>query len=361
MRPDKQSDIRRSDPADENRYWEAVVRRDTAFEGKFVYAVTSTGIFCRPGCPSRLPKRENVTFFSDCRSAEGAGFRACRRCNPDGISISEESAAAISAACRLIETAEQLPTLDALAAAAGISPFHFHRQFKAITGLTPKEYGAAHRAKSVRHALAEAQSTVTQAIYDAGYNSGSRFYEKSSEMLGMTPTAFRDGGAGTEIKFAVAECSLGSILVACSAKGVCAILLGDDPDRLARDLQDRFAKAALIGGDKEFERLVAQVVGFVEAPGIGLDLPLDIRGTAFQQRVWQALRDIPAGQTASYAEIAARIGNPRAVRAVAQACGANAIAVAVPCHRVVRTDGSLSGYRWGVERKLALLEKEARP
>lgn len=359
MRPATRNGTRHSDHADENRYWDAVARRDTAFEGKFVYAVTSTGIYCRPGCPSRLPKRENVAFFSDCQSAEAAGFRACRRCNPDGISISEKSATAISEACRLIEIAEELPTLDELAAAAGISPFHFHRQFKAITGLTPKGYGAAHRAKSVRHALAETRNTVTQAIYDAGYSSGSRFYEKSSQMLGMTPTAYRNGGVGTVIKFAVAECSLGSILVACSAKGVCAILLGDDPDRLARDLQDRFPNAALIGGDAVFERLVAQVVGFVEAPGIGLDLPIDIRGTAFQQRVWQALREIPAGQTASYAEIAERIGDPKAVRAVAQACGANKIAVAIPCHRVVRTDGSLSGYRWGVERKRALLEKEA--
>lgn len=359
MRPAKQNGPRQSGHADEIQYWDAVVRRDTASEGKFIYAVKSTGIYCRPGCPSRLPKRENVAFFSDCQAAEAAGFRACKRCNPNGVSISEKSAAAISEACRLIETSEELPKLDELAAAVGISPFHFHRQFKAITGLTPKRYGAAHRAKSVRQSLGEMRNTVTQAIYDAGYNSGSRFYEKSSEMLGMTPTAYRNGGVGTDIRFAVAECSLGSILVACSEKGVCAILLGDDPDTLARDLQDRFPKAGLIGGDAVFERLVAQVVGFVEAPGIGLDLPLDIRGTAFQQRVWQALREIPAGQTASYAEIAERIGEPKAVRAVAQACGANKIAIAIPCHRVVRTDGSLSGYRWGVERKRALLEKEA--
>lgn len=359
MRPAKQNGTRQSGHADESQYWDAVVRRDTAFEGKFIYAVKSTGIYCRPGCPSRPPKRENVAFFSDCQSAEAAGFRACKRCNPNGVSISEKSAAVISEACRLIETSEELPKLDELAAAVGISPFHFHRQFKAITGLTPKRYGAAHRAKSVRHALGETRNTVTQAIYDAGYNSGGRFYAKSSEMLGMTPTAYRNGGVGTDIRFAVAECSLGSILVACSEKGVCAILLGDDPDTLARNLQDRFSKAGLIGGDAVFERLVAQVVGFVEAPGIGLDLPLDIRGTAFQQRVWQALKEIPVGQTASYAEIAEWIGEPKAVRAVAQACGANNIAIAIPCHRVVRTDGSLSGYRWGVERKRALLEKEA--
>ncbi|MDP2696548.1 bifunctional DNA-binding transcriptional regulator/O6-methylguanine-DNA methyltransferase Ada [Thalassospira sp.] len=359
MRPVKQNGTRPSGHADESQYWDAVVRRDTASEGQFFYAVKSTGIYCRPGCPSRLPKRENVAFFSDCQAAETAGFRACKRCNPNGVSISGKSAAAVSEACRLIETSEELPKLDTLADAVGISPFHFHRQFKAITGLTPKAYAAAHRAKTVRAALTDPQSTVTQAIYDAGYNSSSRFYEKSTATLGMTPTAYRNGGVGAEIRFAIAECSLGSILVACSEKGVCAILLGDDPDTLARDLQDRFSKARLVGGDAVFEQLVSQVVGFVETPGIGLDLPLDIRGTAFQQRVWQVLREIPVGQTVSYAEIAERIGEPKAVRAVAQACGANKIAIAVPCHRVVRTDGALSGYRWGVERKRALLEKEA--
>jgi AraC family transcriptional regulator of adaptative response/methylated-DNA-[protein]-cysteine methyltransferase len=360
MNPVKPSEAPRPGYADETKYWDAVIRRDTAADGQFVYAVKSTGIYCRPGCPARLPKRENVAFFSDCQNAETAGFRACKRCNPNGVSISEKSAAAVSEACRLIETSEELPKLDDLAGAVGISPFHFHRRFKAITGLTPKAYAAAHRAKTVRAALTDPQSTVTQAIYEAGYNSGSRFYEKSTETLGMTPTAYRNGGVGAEIRFAIAECSLGSILVACSEKGVCAILLGDDPDTLVRDLQDRFPKARLVGGDAVFEQLVAEVVGFVEAPGIGLNLPLDIRGTAFQQRVWQALREIPAGQTASYAEIAERIGEPKAMRAVAQACGANKIAVAIPCHRVVRMDGSLSGYRWGVERKRALLEKESR-
>lgn len=359
MRPVKHDDIRQSNCSDESQYWNAVVRRDRRLEGRFVYAVKSTGIYCRPGCPSRLPKKDNVTFFSDRHAAQAAGFRACKRCNPDGFSTTEKSVLAISEACRLIETSEDLPKLDALAAAVGISPFHFHRQFKRITGLTPKAYGAAHRAKSVRQALGETKVTVTRTIYGAGYNSSSRFYEQSSEILGMTPTAYKNGGAGADIKFAVAECSLGSILVACSEKGICAILLGDDPHTLIRDLQDRFPKAGLVGGDASFERLVSQVVGFVEAPGIGLDLPLDIRGTAFQQRVWQTLRKIPAGQTASYAEIAERIGAPNAARAVAQACAANKIAVAIPCHRVVRTDGSLSGYRWGIGRKRTLLKKEA--
>jgi len=239
-----------------------------------------------------------------------------------------------------------------------MSPYHFHRVFKGVTGLTPKAYAAAHRARRVRAELTHSQ-TVTEAIFDAGFNSGGRFYATSDELLGMTPTDYRAGGARADIRFAVGECSLGSILVARSEKGVCAILLGDDPEQLTRDLQDRFARANLIGGDREFERLVAKIVGFVEAPAIGLDLPLDVRGTAFQQRVWQALRKIPAGSTASYSDIAQRIGAPKAVRAVAQACAANNIAIAIPCHRVVRNDGALSGYRWGVERKRALLAREA--
>jgi AraC family transcriptional regulator of adaptative response/methylated-DNA-[protein]-cysteine methyltransferase len=245
----------------------------------------------------------------------------------------------------------------ALANHAALSTYHLHRVFKAATGLTPRAYAAAHRAKRVRAELAR-RGTVTEAIYGAGYNSNGRFYEKSNQVLGMTPTNYRAGGANTEICFAVGECSLGSILVAQSERGVCAILLGDDPGKLARDLQDQFPRADLIGGDAEFEQLVAKVVGFVEAPRLGLDLPLDVRGTAFQQRVWQALREIAAGETVSYADIANRIGVPKSVRAVARACAANALAVAIPCHRVVRNDGGLSGYRWGVERKRALLEKE---
>jgi AraC family transcriptional regulator, regulatory protein of adaptative response / methylated-DNA-[protein]-cysteine methyltransferase len=264
----------------------------------------------------------------------------------------------VEKACRLIEHADAVPRLDALADAAGMSRSHFHRVFTAITGVTPKAYAAAHRAQRVRDALSRI-ATVTEAIYSAGFHSNGRFYATSSEVLGMTPTDFRAGGNGTSICFAIGECSLGSILVAKSDRGVCAILLGDDPDELARDLQDRFPRANLIGDDGAFEQLVAQVVGFVEAPGIGLDLPLDVRGTAFQQRVWQPLRAIPAGETASYTAIANRIGSPNSVRAVAQACAANALAVAIPCHRVVRNDGGLSGYRWGVERKRALLEKEA--
>ena len=337
--------------------WEAVRRRDPAADGVFLYSVLTTGVYCRPSCGSRLARRENVAFHATCAAAEAAGFRPCQRCRPNEAPLAERHAAAVAQACRLIEEAEETPSLDALARSAGMSRFHFHRLFKAATGVTPKAYAAARRAERVRDELAQC-ATVTEAIYGAGFNSSGRFYAASPGLLGMTPTAFRTGGNGAAIRFAIGECSLGSILVAATDRGVCAILLGDDPDALIRDLQDRFPKARLIGADEGFERLVATVVGFVEAPAQGLDLPLDVRGTAFQQRVWQALRGIPSGSTASYAEIARRIGRPKAVRAVAHACAANALAVAIPCHRVVRTDGAFSGYRWGVERKRALLERE---
>lgn len=267
-------------------------------------------------------------------------------------------AAVVAELCRLIEAAERAPSLAQLARHAGWSPWHLHRVFKVVTGLTPKAYADAHKARRVRSGLARGAS-VTDAIHDAGFGSASRFYEKTDAVLGMTPTRYRAGGAGSQIRFAVGRCLLGEILVAASVRGVCAILLGDDPDVLVRDLQDRFPHAELLGGDAQFERMVAQVVGFVEAPRKGLDLPLDVQGTVFQQRVWQALRRIPPGKTVTYAEIARRIGAPTAVRAVAGACAANALAVAIPCHRVVRSDGGLSGYRWGVARKRALLDCEA--
>ncbi len=274
-------------------------------------------------------------------------------------SPSHKHAALVAQACRLIDAAEQPPSLDDLAKQAGLSPFHFHRVFKAATGVTPKAYADARRAQAVRAMLAGDTSSVTEAIFDAGFNANSRFYEHADAMLGMKPKQYRAGGADARIMFALGQSSLGAILVARSQRGVCAISLGDDPDVLLRELQDRFPRAELIGGDAGFERLVAQVVGFIEQPGIGVDLPLDVRGTAFQQRVWQALRHIPAGQTASYTQIAEAIGSPRSVRAVAGACAANTLAVAIPCHRVVRSDGALSGYRWGVERKRALLLREA--
>jgi len=347
-------------PAEQDPRWESVRNRDADADGSFVYAVKTTGVYCRPSCPSRTAKPANIIFYNSPSEAETAGFRACRRCNPDGRSPAEVNAELIAAACRLIEASTHMPKLEDLAARVGMSPYHFHRQFKAITGLTPRAWGAAHRMRKLRGELSNHDRSVTDAILDAGFNSSSRFYGQSSQALGMTPTAFRSGGRNAVIRFAVGQCSLGAILVAQSDRGVCAISLDDDPDKLVRDLQDHFPNADLVGGDADFEALVARVVGFVETPQTGLDLPLDIRGTAFQERVWQALRQVPAGQTVSYAEVARRIGNPGAVRAVARACGANAIAVAIPCHRVVRTDGALSGYRWGVDRKRALLEREAK-
>ncbi len=338
--------------------WARVAARDKGADGLFWYAVATTGVYCRPSCPSRPANPRNVRFFAAPAAAEAAGFRPCRRCNPNGLSIQAENAVIVAKACRSIEQAGQPPSLAALAAAADLSPSHFHRLFKSATGVTPKAYADACRAARVRQELGAAGS-VTQAIYGAGFQSNGRFYAASASLLGMTPGRYRSGGAGEELRFAVGQCFLGAILVAASGKGVAAILLGDDPDALARDLQDRFPRASLIGGDAGFEALVAQAVGLVEAPGLGLDLPLDVRGTAFQQRVWQALRGIPPGETASYAKIAARIGAPGAVRAVGAACAANALAVAIPCHRVVRSDGALSGYRWGVERKRALLAREA--
>ena len=339
--------------------FQSLIDRDPNADGAFFYSVKTTGVYCRPSCAARLALPENVQFHLTTQAAESAGFRPCKRCKPNQAPLAEQYADKVAQVCRLIETSDaQQPSLAELAAHVDLSTYHFHRVFKSVTGLTPKQYATAHRSARLRTELAQT-ATVTDAIYAAGYNSNGRFYASSTDVLGMTPTNFRTGGARTEITFAISQCSLGAILVARSDRGICAILLGDDPNVLARDLQDRFPQANLTVGDKYFEQTVAQVVGFVEAPALGLDLPLDIRGTAFQQRVWQALRQVHAGRTASYTEVANAIGSPKSVRAVAQACAANALAVAIPCHRIVRNDGGLSGYRWGVERKRALLEKES--
>ena len=310
-----------------------------------------------PFLPSRTANPKNVRLHDSLESARATGFRPCKRCKPEGLSLEGENAALVANACRIIEQSEEEPSLEALAQIIGRSASYFHRMFKATTGLTPKEYAAADRAKKVRAGL-DSGNSVTGAIYDAGFNSSGRFYEKSTEMLGMTPSKYRSGGANEEIKFAVGQTSLGAILVASSKKGVASILLGDDPEKLVRNLQDRFPHAGLIGADREYEFLIARVVGFVENPHLGLDLPLDVRGTAFQRRVWQALQEVPVGESVSYSEIGRRIGSPKAMRAVAGACAANNLAVAIPCHRVVRNDGVLSGYAWGVERKRALLDRE---
>jgi AraC family transcriptional regulator of adaptative response/methylated-DNA-[protein]-cysteine methyltransferase len=342
--------------ADDPR-WARIVARDSTADGVFWYSVMTTGVYCRPSCPSRTANPKNVQLHATLVEARATGFRPCKRCNPEGSSLDEENDRLVAKACRLIERSNEMLSLDALASAVGRSPSHFHRLFKSATGLTPKEYADAYRANRIREGLMK-NASVTEAIYDAGFNSSGRFYEKSNELLGMTPTQYRAGGANEDIRFAVGRSTLGAILVASSRKGIAAILLGNDPDKLLRELQNRFPKARLIGAEKDYETLIAHVVGFIEAPGQSLGLPLDIRGTAFQQRVWRALRKIPAGKTVTYSEIARKIGSPKSVRAVAGACAANNIAVAIPCHRVVRTDGSLSGYAWGVERKRGLLTRE---
>ena len=342
----------------EDPRWARIVARDKSADGQLWYSVATTGVYCRPSCPSRTANPRNVALHDTIEGARATGFRPCRRCNPDGPSLECENAALVAKACRLIEDSEEEPSLEDLASAVERSPSYFHRIFKASTGLTPKAYAAGQRAKKVREGLATGTS-VTEAMYDAGFNSSGRFYEKSNGMLGMTPTKYREGGANEDIRFAVGQSCLGAILVASSTKGVASILLGDDPDALVRDLQDRFPKARLIGMDRDYEALVSEVCGFVENPGLGLDLPLDVRGTAFQRRVWQVLQEIPVGARMSYSDVARRIGAPKATRAVAGACAANNIAVAIPCHRVVRNDGALSGYAWGVDRKRALLDREA--
>ena len=339
--------------------WQAIVERNKAADGHFVYGVRTTGVYCQPSSATRLPKRENIEFFDTPEAAEQQGYRPSKRLRRGQPSLENIYLAKIAEACRYIEQHDEDVPLTELAEHIGISTYHFHRLFKATTGLTPKAYASAHRNQRLRASLNESER-VTDAIFDAGFNSNSRFYETSSAMLGMTPKTWRDGGKGTQIYFALAVCSMGDILVAQSAKGICAILLGDDASILLQDLQDKFPQAELIGSDAQFEKRVSEVVGFIEAPKIGLNLPLDIRGTAFQQRVWQALRDIPVGTTVSYTDIAQRIGSPKAARAVAGACATNILAVAIPCHRVVRNDGALSGYRWGIERKRALLNKESK-
>ncbi|MGI8486595.1 MAG: bifunctional DNA-binding transcriptional regulator/O6-methylguanine-DNA methyltransferase Ada [Thermomicrobiales bacterium] len=343
--------------ADDER-WQAVLDRDTRADGAFFTCVHTTGIYCRPTCPARKPKRENVTFVASRAEALRSGFRPCKRCKPDDLaSNAQRQAELIATACAEIEQSDDRLTLDHLAERAGMSRFHFHRVFKQITGVTPKGYADAHRADRVRDQLSQT-STITEAIYGSGFGSNGRFYSASENILGMTPSDYRAGGLGTTIRFAIGECSLGLILVASTAKGVCSILMGDNPELLISTLQGRFPNAEIIDGDEEFAQSVATVVNFIEEPSRGLHLPLDIRGTAFQQRVWAALREVPAGATASYSEIAARIGSPKAVRAVANACARNEIAVAIPCHRIVGKDGSLTGYRWGTERKQTLLERE---
>jgi AraC family transcriptional regulator of adaptative response/methylated-DNA-[protein]-cysteine methyltransferase len=342
----------------EDERWIAVTRRDAAADGAFFYSVRTTGVYCRPSCASRLARRDNVRFHSTREDAERAGFRPCKRCRPDSASPAAERGALVARACRLLDDAAEAPDLTTLAAAVGLSPHHFHRLFKAETGVTPKAYASARRAERVREELPGAGS-VTRAIYASGFNSSGRFYAGARALLGMKPGEFLRGGEGLVIQFALGSCSLGRVLVGATGEGVCAISLGDDSQTLQDELAARFPRATLSPAEHDFEDVVARVTALIDEPRRGLELPLDVRGTAFQHRVWQALRAIPPGKTASYTELARAIGAPEAVRAVANACAANAHAVAIPCHRAVRSDGSLSGYRWGEQRKRALLEREA--
>jgi len=338
---------------------DAIRRRDPVADGAFLYSVATTGVYCHPSCAARPALRRNIAFHASRADAERAGFRPCKRCRPDLPPRPEREAALVAAACRMIEASEDEPSLAALAQAAGISPHHFHRMFRRVAGVTPKAYGAAHRQARVQAGLA-AGACVTEAMYGAGFNSSGRFYAAADAMLGMTASRYRAGGPGETIRHASGHCSLGRVLVAATGRGVCAILLGDDAAALQAELRGRFPKAALQEAGPEFAEWVAEVVAFVEHPGRSeaFALPLDIRGTVFQRRVWEVLRAIPPGETLSYAAVAARLGQPAAVRAVAGACAANALAVAVPCHRVVASTGALAGYRWGVGRKQALLARE---
>lgn len=339
--------------------WRAVTARDRSADGIFFFSVKTTGVYCRPSCGARQPRRENAAFHETCQEAEIAGFRPCKRCKPDQAPSWNQKNRLAAKACRFIEQAETVPVLGEIAAAVGLSPYHFHRIFKEVTGITPHAYAMAHRARRVKGGLRQTE-TVTEAIYDAGYNASSRFYEGARSFLGMTPKQYRTGGIGQTIRYTIRACSLGSMLLGATDKGVCTIQFGDDTATLEEKLRAEFPGAVLGSEDAVFESWVDAALALVETGKHALEtLPLDIQGTAFQQRVWKALQQIRFGETASYKDIAERIEAPNAVRAVAQACAGNRIAVAIPCHRVVRKDGSLGGYRWGVERKQKLLAREA--
>jgi AraC family transcriptional regulator of adaptative response/methylated-DNA-[protein]-cysteine methyltransferase len=336
---------------DPDACWDAFVRRDRTQDGRFVGAVLTTGIYCKPSCPARRPRRENIVFLPDGGAARAAGFRACLRCRPDAVG---RDRLAVDKALALIAAAEEVPELAQIAAAVGYAPHHFHRLFKRATGVTPAGYARKLRADRLETALDAAGANVTQAIYDAGYNAPSRAYADAGQRLGMTPSAWKRGGSGVTIRYTVAQTSLGPMLIAATAKGLCRISF----DEGETDLRRRFPNADIAPADPDFARLAAQVVMLADNPARAANLPVDVQGTAFQQAVWDALRAIPPGETRSYKQIAASAGSPAAVRAVGTVCGDNALAVLVPCHRVVRSDGGMGGYAWGVDRKQALLKRE---
>lgn len=336
--------------------WQSVVDRDADADGQFVFAVQTTGIFCRPSCRAKHALRKNVSFFADARQALAAGFRPCKRCQPDKDSAHQHRLEKIAHACQLLEQESPL-TLDELAQQVAMSPYHLHRLFKATTGMTPKAWQQSWRARRLRDALAKGVP-VTQAILNAGFPDSSSYYRKADQTLGMTAKQFRKGGDNVSVRYTLADCTLGRCLVAESERGICAILLGDDDATLVADLHGLFPAAQDVPADADFQQRVREVIAAINARDAPLSLPLDIRGTAFQQQVWQALRAIPCGETMSYQQLASAIGKPKAVRAVASACGANKLAIVIPCHRVIRGDGALSGYRWGIARKAQLLQRE---
>lgn len=325
-----------------------------------MYAVRTTGVFCRPSCPSRAAKPENIEFHDDARAARRAGYRACLRCRPEAASREEREARLVAEACRALEAAEEIPPVASLAGRLGVGMARLQRVFRRVTGLTPHAYAQEMRGQRVRSELA-AGSAVTAAFHRAGYGSSGRFYEQADAVLGMTPTSRRQQGAGLDVEVAVGTSSLGHVLVAWTTRGICAVALGDDGHALRTALARDFARARIREADSDGAALLADVLRLVEQPGSSAKLPLDLQGTLLQMQVWQALRKVPPGSTITYTELAKRVGRPDAVRAVASACARNRVALLVPCHRVVRGDGSLAGYRWGVERKRELLEREAKP
>jgi AraC family transcriptional regulator of adaptative response/methylated-DNA-[protein]-cysteine methyltransferase len=352
MKPIPEKPIPANDPR-----WQLLSARDSRAEGAFFYGVVTTGIFCRPTCASRLPRRENVLFFDTVAEAQAAGFRPCKRCNPTGNDDADTRRNAVIQACKLMDEAEKQPTLEDLSNAVGLSPFYFQRVFKSIVGITPKQYSQQKRAERLRGSLQGSES-ITRSIYDAGFGSSSRFYTQAVETLGMKPSDYKKGGSGLNLSYAVQPFALGWVLVAATGQGICAIDLGDSPEEVEKHLCERFPNAVFTPGDATFSQWVAEVLAYLDSPNHDLNLPLDIQGTAFQRRVWMALRSIPCGSTASYSEVAEKIGSPKSVRAVAHACASNTLAVAIPCHRVVRSNGALGGYRWGLERKRKLLDRE---
>ena len=337
--------------------WHAVVERDTSADGCFYYGVKTTGIFCRPSCSSRLPNRENIEYFISSQEAKASGYRECKKCKPTETSIKEETQQKVIKACRIIENSNEIPKLADLAKEVGLSAYHFHRLFKKHIGVTPKQFASNYRSKRLKDNL-KSRDSITEALYEAGYSSSSGLYNKNQDQLSMKPKEYKAGGIGITIQYGVAECILGWVIVAATDIGICSVELGDDPETLPKQLQDRFPKAMLIKAGPGFTRLVKEVVNFIKSPSDNFNLPLDIQGTAFQQQVWNILRQIKPGETMNYSEVAEKIGNPEAVRAVASACSSNKLAVVIPCHRVISKDGKLTGYRWGLDRKKILLENE---